>query len=161
MVVVIGAVAVLLVVLATRRRSGGGGTGMSATLIVALVGLLLVVGVGGLMGARDDSGENPEEPPEVAITAPLDSTEVTSPVSVSVSATRLGANHLHVTVDGECVGTNQVIPTDDAHRHLRAGETTLTLDLAPGEHTLCLQPGDSAHRARGETDAVTILVRPA
>jgi hypothetical protein len=163
MVLLIAAVAVLLIVLATRRRSGsrGGGSGWgSATLILVVVGLLLVVGLGGLFGAREDS-EEPGEPPEVAITAPLDSTEVTSPVSVTVAAERLGGYHLHLTVDGGCVEGARVIPTDATHHHLAAGVTTLSLDLAPGEHTLCLQPGDSAHRARSETDAVTILVGPA
>jgi hypothetical protein len=97
----------------------------------------------------------------VVIVEPLDSVEVASPVDVVLGVERLGSYHVHVTVDGPCGGEGDVIPTDADHHHLAAGEERLTLDLAPGQHTICAQAGDHQHRARPETQEVTILVAPA
>ena len=37
------------------------------------------------------------------------------------------------------------LPADDNHRHFGGGQTEVTLDLAPGPHTLQLVLGDVGH----------------
>lgn len=37
------------------------------------------------------------------------------------------------------------IPSDDKHRHFGGGQTQVTVDLEPGEHTLQLVLGDASH----------------
>jgi len=150
-VVLVGGV---VLALRSRQRSRAAGTAVVLALVVP-VALLALVGVRG--GGAGDAGD---EPPRVAILAPLDSTSVASPVAVEVTGDRLGRRHLHLAVDAPCLAEGAVIPVDGAHRHLGDGEWRLALDLAPGEHTLCLQAGDPGHRAGFGTDEVTVLVRP-
>ena len=38
------------------------------------------------------------------------------------------------------------IPADDHHKHFGGGQTEVTIDLAPGKHTLQLVLGDYLHR---------------
>ena len=80
---------------------------------------------------------------------------VDSPVTVQWSAenftiepageVRAGAGHLHIMVDVDCVATGQIVPADDNHLHYGKAQTEATLELTPGEHTLCLQAADGAH----------------
>ena len=69
-----------------------------------------------------------------------------------------GAGHLHLMIDAPCVEPGQLIPRDDNHRHFGQGQTGANLDLAPGEHTLCLQTGDGAHTALELTSEMTVTV---
>lgn len=65
-------------------------------------------------------------------------------------------------VDVDCVPGGQVVPADDNHLHFGKGQTEATLELTPGEHTLCLQAADGAHTAlagEGATQIVRITVR--
>lgn len=99
-----------------------------------------------------------------------DGAEVTSPVTVGFEAEDFtiepagegaineGAGHMHVMVDTECVAIGEVIPADDQHIHYGDGSTETELELAPGEHTLCLQAGNGAHEALDLTDEITITV---
>ena len=49
--------------------------------------------------------------------------------------------------EGEYAATewDETLPADDNHKHFGGGQTQVTLDLAPGEHTLQLVLGDYAH----------------
>ena len=61
-----------------------------------------------------------------------------------------GAGHFHILVDTDFVPAGQVIPTDEQHLHYGQGQTEISLELAPGEHTLRLQFADGApHRSGG------------
>ena len=54
-----------------------------------------------------------------------------------------------------------MIPDDPQHLHYGQGQTTVTLDLEPGEHTLRLQFADGLHTAlEGEQyrDTITVVV---
>ncbi len=100
---------------------------------------------------------------------PADNTVVSSPVRVRMQANGItiapaakgqaGAGHFHLMIDVECVQPGAAIPMDPAHRHFGDGSTSATIELAPGQHTLCLQIGDNGHVAQDATDRVTVTVR--
>ena len=58
-----------------------------------------------------------------------------------------GAGHFHILVDTDFIPAGQVIPTDEQHLHYGKGQTEISLELEPGEHTLRLQFADGAHTA--------------
>ena len=107
----------------------------------------------------------------VAFFNPLDGATVSSPVQVVLAATGLivepsgdineGAGHFHILVDTPFVDAGVVIPTDEQHLHYGKGQTTASLELPPGEHTLRLQFADGAHTAlEGDAyrDTITVIV---
>ena len=72
-----------------------------------------------------------------------------------------GAGHLHIMIDVPCLAAGEVIPKDDNHRHFGDGSTEADLELASGEHTLCLQAADGAHVAlegEGMTNQISLTV---
>lgn len=99
-----------------------------------------------------------------------DGASVTSPVSVDFQTSGFEitpadqggdgetGGHMHVMVDTGCVTPGEVIPSDDTHIHYGDGSSSAELELAAGEHTLCLQAGDAGHNAADLTDEVTITV---
>lgn len=110
----------------------------------------------------------PIEIPEVYFASPEDGATVTDPVQVEMMAVnftiepagevRAGAGHFHIMIDVPCVTPGEVIPSDDSHLHFGQGQTSAELELAAGEHTLCLQAGDGAHVALDLTDTISITV---
>ena len=97
-----------------------------------------------------------------------DGDTVSSPVAVTMEASnfeiepagevRDGAGHFHILVDLGCMGPGETIPKDETHVHFGDGSTEAELELAPGEHTLCLQVGDGAHAALPLVHFVTVVV---
>jgi hypothetical protein len=147
LVVVVGAVFVL------RQRA----TGRGARAMPFVLGVLVIAAVVGLARGGGNAGTANRQP-NVDIVQPLEATRVASPLTVAVEAQDLGAAHLHVLVDTPCLGRGSLIPTDDTHRHLAAGELTTKLDVQPGVHTICVQPGDAADHAVEGGDSVTVEV---
>ncbi|MCY4078891.1 MAG: DUF4399 domain-containing protein [Caldilineaceae bacterium] len=109
--------------------------------------------------------------PSVRFEQPADGATVTSPFEVVMAATGLtvepsgevneGAGHFHILVDTDFTPAGQVIPTDEQNLHYGQGQTTATLELEPGEHTLRLQFADGLHTAlEGDqyTDTITVVV---
>ena len=109
--------------------------------------------------------------PSVGFEQPADGATVSSPFEVMMAATGLlvepsgeineGAGHFHILVDTDFIPAGQVIPTDDQHLHYGQGQTTISLELEPGEHTLRLQFADGAHIAlEGDQyrDTITVVV---
>lgn len=105
----------------------------------------------------------------VAFESPSDGDTVSSPVLLEVSAEGVtlepagevneGAGHLHVAIDEDCVEAGQTIPTGDSYVHFGAEPLTeRTIELEPGERTLCLQLGNGAHVATAATDTITVNV---
>ena len=107
----------------------------------------------------------------VAFFEPLDRATVSSPFEVVMAATGLvvepsgdvnqGAGHFHILVDTDFVPAGLVIPTDEQHLHYGKGQTTISLELEPGEHTLRLQFADGAHTALAgdqNRDTITVVV---
>ncbi len=105
---------------------------------------------------------------EVSFAEPTDGASVANPVKVRMEATnftvepagqvREGAGHFHIMIDTECAPPGEVIPNDDSHRHYGQGQKDADLTLQPGEHELCLQFADGAHKALDATDTINIRV---
>lgn len=54
--------------------------------------------------------------------------------------------HHHLLIDVEALPAMDLpLPNDDRHRHFGGGQTEITLELAPGKHSLQLLLGDSNH----------------
>jgi hypothetical protein len=69
------------------------------------------------------------------------------------------SGHHHVIIDSAPVPLGVVVPKDDKHIHFGKGETSTSLTLTPGEHTLTLQFADGAHLSFGPAMATTIKVK--
>jgi len=114
---------------------------------------------------------------EVYIVMPEDGATVSSPVNVVFGMRGMGVapagvemegtGHHHLFVnrapfgeeDADAPGMN--IPSDDNHRHFGGGQTEVTLDLEPGEHTLQLVTGDHNHIPHDPpvvSEVITIVV---
>jgi len=102
---------------------------------------------------------------------PEDGATVANPVEFKMGAENFtiepageihdGAGHQHILVDVDCVTAGEVIPADDSHVHFGNAQTEAKLELAPGEHKLCLQAADGSHTAlegEGMTHEITITV---
>ncbi|MEH6490866.1 DUF4399 domain-containing protein [Halopseudomonas sp.] len=112
------------------------------------------------------------ETPSAFIISPADGATVSSPVTVQFGLSgmgvapagveRAGTGHHHLLVDAQSVPVaGQPIPADDNHRHFGGGQTQVSLDLPPGEHTLQLIMGDQNHvplQPSVTSDKITITV---
>ncbi len=127
----------------------------------ALLPLLLMA-----CGATEEASE-----PRVFFTSPEDGATVSSPVKFEWSAEDFtiepageiheGAGHLHLMIDTACLEPSTIIPADDNHVHFGKAQTEAELELAPGEHTICLQAADGGHAAlegEGMTQVIKITV---
>lgn len=104
-----------------------------------------------------------------------DGAEVTSPVFIQFGLTGMGiapagvedkenTGHHHLIIDEAIEGEelNAPIPTDDKHRHFGKGQTEMSLELAPGSHTLQLVLGDWSHIPHNPpvlSERITITVK--
>ena len=103
---------------------------------------------------------------------PVDGALVSNPLKVVMAAENFviepasevvteGHGHLHIMVDAECVAVGQGVPKDETHLHYGKGQLEAELELAPGQHTLCLQAADGLHVALpgdGMTQTIAITV---
>jgi hypothetical protein len=91
----------------------------------------------------------------VYIISPADGATVKSPLTVVFGLSGMGVapagvekkhtGHHHLIVDAELPDMDEPIPADDHYRHFGGGQTEITLELDPGEHTLQLLLGDWSH----------------
>jgi hypothetical protein len=131
--------------------------------------LLTTLTIVAVLGLAACEGEAPKSKANVRFTQPQNNATVSSPVTVKMEAEGItiepagavheGAGHFHIMVDTPCVPPGQIIPQDDSHKHYGKAQTEATLELAPGQHTLCLQMADGVHRALPLTETITITVR--
>ncbi len=92
---------------------------------------------------------------ELYIISPRDGDTVTSPVTIQFGLKGMGVapagidkpktGHHHLLIDTDVPPLNAPIPNDANHKHFGGGQTEVTLELAPGRHTLQLILGDMAH----------------
>ena len=61
-----------------------------------------------------------------------------------------GTGHHHIIVDKPTVKYGEVIPMDKNHLHYGKGDTTATLDLSTGKHSLTLQFANGLHMSYGK-----------
>ena len=124
-----------------------------AALVLSLFGLSAHAG-----------GETPSNPDaKVYFVNLADGDTVSSPVTVVFGLSGMGVapagtekdmtGHHHLLIDRPPLGQGEDgadelvygIMSDDNHRHFGGGQTEVTLDLAPGPHTLQLVLGDAGH----------------
>lgn len=92
-----------------------------------------------------------------------DGATVSSPVTILFGLSGMGVapagtekentGHHHLLIDRPPLGEGEDgadeflygLPADDHHKHFGGGQTQVTLDLAPGKHTLQLVLGDLNH----------------
>ena len=89
------------------------------------------------------------------IIAPEDGAEVSSPVLVRFGLSGMGVapagtqkemtGHHHLLIDTDLPALDAPIPSDEQHRHFGGGQTEVSVELPPGEHTLQILLGDQAH----------------
>ena len=90
------------------------------------------------------------------IVSPADGATVSSPVKVifglsspwgvAPAGTQVpNTGHHHLLIDTGLPDLTQAVPKDAQHRHFGGGQTEVSLELAPGSHTLQLLLGDFAH----------------
>ena len=88
--------------------------------------------------------------------SPVDGQAVSGPFTVRFGLSGMGiapagvdyanTGHHHLLVDvEELPDMGMPVPSDDQHRHFGGGQTEVTLELPPGEHTLQLLLGDFLH----------------
>ncbi len=88
--------------------------------------------------------------------SPSDGATVSNPVTIRFGLKGMGVapagtekdktGHHHLLIDVAALPPlDEPIPMDDQHRHFGGGQTEVTLDLPPGEHTLQLLLGDLNH----------------
>ncbi|WP_299951835.1 DUF4399 domain-containing protein [uncultured Ruegeria sp.] len=109
-------------------------------------------------------GETPANPEAKVYFVNLsDGDTVQSPVKIVFGLGGMGVaptgvekentGHHHLLIDRPPLGQGEDgadeltygLPADDNHMHFGGGQTEVTLDLAPGEHTLQLVLGDAGH----------------
>ena len=84
-----------------------------------------------------------------------DGDKVSSPLVVRFGLSGMGVapagtqnpntGHHHLLIDGELSDFSIPIPSDETHRHFGGGQTEVSIDLAPGDHTLQLVLADYRH----------------
>lgn len=93
--------------------------------------------------------------PRAYIISPADGATVNSPVTVLFGLENFGvapagtqsekAGHHHLIIDAPLPDLTQPIPATDNYRHFGGGQTQVSVELAPGKHTLQLLLGDHGH----------------
>ncbi len=113
----------------------------------------------GTMGLGIPLAAQTTDEPKPYIVWPKDTATVTNPVTVifglrdfgvaPAGIAKPGTGHHHLLIDvAEPPPFGQPIPKDNQHRHFGGGQTQVTLELPPGEHTLQLMLGDHNHIAQ-------------
>ena len=103
-----------------------------------------------------------------------DGQTVTSPLKVEmgveglkvdsvVAGLKAGSGHHHLLIDVDSIPTKALVPPTDSVRHYHFGnaQTSATIKLTPGKHTLVLQFADALHRSFGTrlTSKITVDVK--
>lgn len=89
------------------------------------------------------------------IVSPLDGQELTSPVTVVFGLKGMGVapagvekehtGHHHLLINTPVPALDLPVPADENHLHFGKGQTEVTIELAPGKHTLQLLLGNHLH----------------
>ena len=110
------------------------------------------------VAASAESGLTRSASPEAAklyFISPADGETLTSPVVVRFGLGGMGVapagiekggtGHHHLVIDAELPKLDLPVPKSANYRHFGKGQTEVSLDLAPGKHTLQLVLGDHLH----------------
>jgi hypothetical protein len=116
--------------------------------------IVLAAGVAGASHHEIERTPAPEGA-RVYLISPEDGATVSSPVTVRFGLVGMGVapagvmnpktGHHHLIIDAPTPPADVPIPNDEHHLHFGGGQTEVTIDLAPGKHTLQLVLGDYEH----------------
>jgi len=91
----------------------------------------------------------------VYIISPADGDTVSSPVRVVFGLRGMGVapagtdkantGHHHLIIDTDLPAADAPVPADAQHVHFGGGQTEVSVELPPGEHSLQLLLGDMSH----------------
>ncbi len=108
----------------------------------------------------------------VYIVSPSHGEIVSSPVTVVFGLSGMGVapagtkkdktGHHHLLIDTAVPELDRPIPADDHHKHFGGGQTEVSIELAPGKHTLQLLLADFAHVPHNPpvmSEQITITVK--
>jgi hypothetical protein len=146
--------------------------------ITAVLAALVLALSSSSCAAEDDGPYDVGRQPSAAaarFVSPRDGDTVSSPLLVVLEADGIELvpcgpaapceGHLNILVDRPCVATGALIPAASAGAvdrgviALNDGSDRRTIELTPGEHTLCAQLSDGTQLAFGATETITIVVR--
>jgi hypothetical protein len=121
-----------------------------------------------------DSGIPRSERPEdaqVYIISPQAGERLASPVIVRfglramgvapAGVEQAGTGHHHLIVDAPLPASDLPVPATDHYRHFGKGQTEVSIELAPGQHTLQLLLGDHNHVPHSQpvaSEQITITI---
>ncbi len=108
----------------------------------------------------------------VYIVSPSHGEVVSSPVKVIFGLSGMGVapagikkdktGHHHLLIDTAIPNLDRPIPADDNHKHFGGGQTEVSIQLTPGQHTLQLLLADFAHVPHNPpvmSEQITITVK--
>ena len=108
----------------------------------------------------------------VYIISPAAGATVSSPVRVVFGLRGMGVapagtdkantGHHHLIIDTDLPADNAPVPADAQHVHFGGGQTEVTVELSPGQHSLQLLLGDMNHVPHDPpvySDKITITVK--
>jgi hypothetical protein len=158
----------------SERSPAGPDPRARVTAVLAALLLALTSGCAGGPGAYD-VGDQPTDA-AARFVSPQDGDAVTSPLLVVLEADGIDLvpcgpaveceGHLNILVDRPCVTAGELVPAASAGAvergviALNDGTDRRTIELAPGEHTLCAQLSDGTQLAFGATETITVTVVP-
>jgi hypothetical protein len=122
---------------------------------VALVSMILVsLALGSRQSMAGDVTPSAESA-MLEIISPKDGDTVSSPLVVKFGLAGMGVapagvtiantGHHHLIIDAPLPDLDFAIPKDAKHRHFGGGQTQVSVELEPGQHTLQLLLGDYRH----------------
>lgn len=127
----------------------------------------------GLFAVTSFAGNTPA-PAEAKLyfVSPQDGSEVANPVTIRFGLSGMGVapagvdkentGHHHLIIDADLPDLDKPVPSNDNYRHFGGGQTEISLELSPGQHTLQLLLGDLAHIPHNppiKSDKITITVK--
>lgn len=112
------------------------------------------------------------EEKKLYIISPSDGETLSNPITIQFGLKGMGVapagidvpntGHHHLLINVNTLpALDMPIPTDERHLHFGAGQTEVTLELAPGEHTLQLLLGNMMHVPHSDpliSEKITIQV---
>jgi hypothetical protein len=122
-----------------------------------VIGAVLAFGLAAATASAESGIPRSDRPDDARVyfITPADGDVVTSPLIVQFGLRDMGiapagvekggTGHHHLIVDAELPPSELPVPKTEHYRHFGAGQTEVSLELAPGKHTLQLLLGDHNH----------------
>ena len=107
---------------------------------------------------------------KVYFTSPSNNAELKSPVKLVFGVDGMSirpaledvsdktSGHHHLIIDSDGIPSGKVVPMNKQHIHYGKGQTSATIELTPGKHTLRLQFANGAHISYGPEMSSEITV---